>query len=272
MIDQTPIHVLHLFRPERAALLELLGSLGEAEWELSTACDGWTVKDVALHILAGDVGIVARKRDGFHVPLPEAGSFVEALNLHNALWLDSTRRFSTPLLTDLLNYVGDQAFSTFESLDLTAVGQSVYWAGPDPAPVWLDVAREYTERWHHQQHIRDAVGRPGLMDPEFASPIFETFAWALPWSFRDIAAEPGTTVELRVSGPAGGRWRIVRGASGWSAASGSGRADASVELAPDGAWKMYTGGLAPVSAEAGATIDGDRELARAIFTARAIIV
>ena len=37
---------------------------------------------------------------------------------------------------------------------------AVNWAGPEPAPIWLDPAREYTERWVHQQHIRDAVRNP----------------------------------------------------------------------------------------------------------------
>jgi hypothetical protein len=46
-------------------------------------------------------------------------------------------------------------------LDLDATGGPVEWAtGSDPAPVWLDVAREYMERYVHQQQIRDATGRP----------------------------------------------------------------------------------------------------------------
>jgi hypothetical protein len=36
--------------------------------------------------------------------------------------------------------------------------------------VWLDIAREYTERWHHQ-HIRDAVGKPGLKGRVYTSSV-----------------------------------------------------------------------------------------------------
>jgi hypothetical protein len=30
--------------------------------------------------------------------------------------------------------------------------------------MWLDIARDYTERWVHDQQIRDAVGRARLKD------------------------------------------------------------------------------------------------------------
>ena len=46
----------------------------------------------------------------------------------------------------------------FASLNLTALGAAAQLGG---AGVWLDVAWEYTERWRHQQHVRDTVGRPG---------------------------------------------------------------------------------------------------------------
>jgi hypothetical protein len=59
----------------------------------------------------------------------------------------------------------------------------VSWVGPDPVPNWLDVAREYTERWTHQQQARDAVGMPGLREPTFMAPVLATFVHALPQAF-----------------------------------------------------------------------------------------
>ena len=58
------------------------------------------------------------------------------------------------------------------------------WAGPEPAPIWLHVAREYTERWVHQQHIRDAVGRPGLNERRWLGPVLESLR---PWVARVLA-------------------------------------------------------------------------------------
>lgn len=39
------------------------------------------------------------------------------------------------------------------------------WAGEDGDAGWLDIGREFTEQWHHQMQIRDAVGAAPLPDP-----------------------------------------------------------------------------------------------------------
>jgi hypothetical protein len=46
-----PVYVVDLFEPMLNRLLELLGQLSEEEWCLAKPCEGWTVKDVALHLL-----------------------------------------------------------------------------------------------------------------------------------------------------------------------------------------------------------------------------
>src|SRR6266852_4119801 len=79
-----------------------------------------------------------------------------ASSIFNDDWVRAARRLSPHVMRDLLAAAGPLLFAYFASLDLAATGGPVSWAGPAPAPVWLDVAREYTERWHHQQHIRDA--------------------------------------------------------------------------------------------------------------------
>ena len=61
--------MIDLFAPERAALLEVLESLTPDEWErLATACAGWSVQDIAAHLLADNVGRLSRGRDGHENP------------------------------------------------------------------------------------------------------------------------------------------------------------------------------------------------------------
>ena len=62
-----PVETVPLFPGERAALLDLLESLTPAEWALPTVAAGWTVHDLALHILLGDIGWVSSHRDRHHV-------------------------------------------------------------------------------------------------------------------------------------------------------------------------------------------------------------
>ena len=50
-----PVLVVDLFPEERRLLLDLLANLTDEQWRAPTACAGWSVKDVALHLLGGDL-------------------------------------------------------------------------------------------------------------------------------------------------------------------------------------------------------------------------
>lgn len=270
-----PIHTIHLFPELLAHLLHLLQALPEPAWARPTACPGWTVKDVAAHLLGGDVGILSRRRDAYTPPGPEIAGWDELVALINHLndeWVGATRRLSPRLLVDLLRLTGEQVGAYFRTLDLAATGDPVSWAGPEPAPVWLDVAREYTERWLHQQHIRAAVGRPGLTGPRYLAPVLATFVHALPRAYRDVAAPPGTAVQVEIGGPAGNTWTVLREASSWTLYAGQAGSPATVVRLPPGvAWRLFTRGMAPDAARARIEIAGDRLLAHNLLDAVAII-
>src|SRR5437870_13360844 len=65
MIALDPVLVVHLLPEERAALLQLLTSLSESDWQRPTICPGWSVKDIAAHLLADDLARLSRGRDRF---------------------------------------------------------------------------------------------------------------------------------------------------------------------------------------------------------------
>ena len=92
-----------------------------------------------------------------------------------------------------------------QSLDPMAdAAFAVSWAGDETSPNWFDTARELTERWHHQQQIRLATDRPGIMTPELYHPVLDCFMRALPYQYRDQQGEAGTYVRINVSGDCGG--------------------------------------------------------------------
>ena len=171
------------------------------------------------------------------------------------------------MLIDLLRVTGEQTASYFATLDLDAIGGPVDWVGPEPAPVWLDLAREYTERWVHQQQIRDAVGHPGLQEPAWFSPVLAAFVLGLPRALGE-AGRRGETVLFTITGEAGGAWTARRGETRWTLAPD--RADAptaSVTLDQDSAWRLFTRGITPQQARQAARVFGAPELAaRALET------
>lgn len=280
MRELAPIDVRELFPGERAALLDLLVGLDDAAWGAPTICAGWSVKDVVLHLLGDDVGRLSSGRDRF--PNPAFGGpdldvstwtgLVEAIDRQNAAWVSGTRRLSPRLLSELLRFTGEATGAYVRSLDLAALGGSVDWAGPDPAPIWLDLAREYTERWVHQQHVRDAVGRPGLLERRWLAPVLATFARALPRALADADAPVGSRVRLAVRDEAGGTWLAARGRTGWRLVADEGApATATATLDQDLAWRLLTRGITPATAAPGVTLIGDQTLAGRVLGMVAIL-
>jgi uncharacterized protein (TIGR03083 family) len=270
-----PIIVADRFPALRTQLLGLLAELSEDEWARPTAAPHWSVKDVAAHLLGGDIGILARVRDGFQpagAAVQDYEQLVALVNRLNAEWVLAARRMSPRVLRELLAFTGPHVEEWFASLDPMAMGGPVSWAGPEPAPVWFDLAREFTERWHHQQQIRDATGRPPLYDAYFLSPVLDAFVRALPHSFRHAAAPPGTIVRLEISGAAGGVWFLQRTDPAWTLVLESqAEPAADVVLPQDTAWRLFTKGVDRQSASARAVIRGDAGLASPVFGTTAII-
>src|SRR5690349_3777438 len=118
-----PVDTIDLFAPDRAALLALLEGLTEEEWARPTTCAGWTVKDVALHMLGVDLGNLSVRRDRFAGLSPTPDEPVVAfVNRINDEWMRAARRLSTPVLRELLASVGLPLFAYFAALDLPAIG------------------------------------------------------------------------------------------------------------------------------------------------------
>lgn len=283
MTPVPPVSVIDLFAGEREALAALLDGLSAAQWALPTACPGWSVHDLALHLLGDDVGRLSRGRDDYRgyadavaatgIDLSEWHTLVAFINQQNEAWVRATRRISPRLLCQLLRLTGEATGTYFAHLDLRATGGPVDWAGPGPAPVWLDVAREYTERWVHQQHIRDAVGRPGLKEPRWLAPVLATFVRALPHALRRVTAPEGAWIRLAISGEAGGDWWTVRTADGWLlvAEQGPPAPWATVRLDQETAWRLWTKGVEKEQALARMRHDGDAAAAAAIRDLVAIL-
>ncbi len=273
------IDIVAQFPGLRVALIELLGELAPKDWNRPTVCGDWTVHDVALHLLGADVNILSADRDGHHQAPPPAldlsqwDDLVTFIDRRNAVWVEATGRLSPRLTRDLLAETGPQVEAWFRSVDLLAPGNPVAWAGPDPAPLWVHVAREYTERWVHQQHIRDAVGRPGMTDPAFLLPVLDAFALALPHTLRTVQAAGGSVVTLTITGPAGGSWSVVRDDGGWVPTVEVPVASvASLQVDQDTAWRLFTRGISPEAARSSCQTSGNPEIAEMVLRMVSIIV
>ncbi|MFD6275533.1 maleylpyruvate isomerase family mycothiol-dependent enzyme [Streptomyces sp. NPDC060209] len=260
----TPIDARPLFGPELASLLDLLRTLGPAEWA-AEAVPGWSVKDLAAHILGDYHGRLSRHTDESR-PAPSPGETLEAfIHRINQEGVDFHAGDTPAELIAALGVAGAQVDAMFASLDLRSARVGVSWAGVDPAPGWLDIAREFTEYWTHRQQIRHATGRGTDPGPRALAATLDTFMRALPHTLRDTPAAPGTQVRVVVEGSSGGTWTVTAGEERWSLAPPpDGRPKASVTLDAETAWRLCTRGIEPAAALARAHIQGRRPLAEAV--------
>jgi uncharacterized protein (TIGR03083 family) len=267
------IDVRPLFAPQQAAFTGLLSGLGPAQWARATICPGWDVKDVAAHVLGDHIGRLSRHRDGYAAVRPRDGeAFPALIDRINGEWVAAARRISPRLLIEQLQATGDQVAEFWQAVDLDALGEAVSWAGPAPAPTWLDAARDFSEYWTHHQQICDATGQAGFMDPGYAGPVIDTFMRALPHTLRHVTAPEGTTLQMTVTGPGAGEWACTRGPDRWSLHRQSRpKPAARVELDTGTAWRLCTRGITPQQAAGRARIDGDHHLATAALQIVSII-
>lgn len=286
----SPVHTAPLLRPLLAELLTLLRGLTAAQWDAPTVAGAWRVRDVAAHLLDGDLRKLAAYRDG-HVLAPaepirsdrDLARFINALNAEGVGW---ARRLSPRLLIDLLAITGEWAADLLESLPPHEPSLwPVSWAGEAVSENWMDVGREYTERWHHQMQIRDAVGAPLLLDTRWYRPLLEFSVRALPSGYADIEAGAGTAVtfvigaEHAAGGTSGGdgdvigAWSIVRESDAWILYEGA-VADAAgvVRATADAAWRLLYNALSEPTAASGVVVDGDRRLTEPLLRTRSVIV
>jgi len=253
-------------------LVALLRGLTAEEWNAPTAAPAWSVKDVSSHLLDTTLRRLSMHRDGYMPPIRGdafARGLTKFINDTNAEWVSVSRRLSPAQIIDMHERYGRQMAEFMTTLDPFAQAPiSVSWAGEETSLNWFDTARELTEKWHHQQQIRDAVGRPPLYDPRYLRPVIDTFMRALPFTYRDVEAPFGTAVVVRVDDDA---WTIVR-EERWKLYRGQSDAPSTtITMTADTAWRLMTKGLKRGEASARSQVQGERKFADAAFGMLAIV-
>lgn len=270
------IKTLHLFPLLDEALISLLRSLNEKEWNMSTGARAWTVRDIAAHLLDGNLRNLSSGRDSYQpAPKTDVSSYsdlVSYLNNLNRIWVEASRRLSPRILTDLLETSNREYVSYLQQLSPMELAiYPVGWAGESQSLNWFHIAREYTEKWHHQQQIREATGREDILHREMYQPVLETFMQALPYTFSDVDAVEGTTIQIRITGESGGTWLLEKNSSWTLSNTSTPHADATTIIDQSVAWKVFCKNLRKEDVLHCVQLHGDRELALKVLDLVAVM-
>lgn len=266
------IHTLHLFPEVDTLLISCLRSCSTQDWGKETIAGKWTVKDIAAHLLDVTLRALSAARDGYAMPeSPVINSYrdlVNYLNELNADWVKSFKRVSPSLLIQCLELANNAYYEFSLTLDLSAPAiYSVAWAGETVSTNRFHIAREYTEKWHHQQQIRTALGLTApLMQRHLFQPCIGTFLHGLPYAYRNLNSMPGTIIQVTIPTEAGGDWQLERNLEGWIVKQDEFSAPTTqLILQPETAWKLFTRGISGEAARKMVRISGDETLAEPLF-------
>lgn len=273
-----PTATVQLFPGLSDELITLLQQLAPDAWEQPTACPGWSVKDLVAHLLGGNIGRLSFGRDHLlrkataQAPTSNA-ELITWINEQNVAWVQAAERISPAVLIDFLAMTDRQVAEFFVTLDMDAPAAiGVGWAGETQSTNWFDIGREYTEKWFHQQQIREAVGAQGLVGRRWLLPVIEICLRALPYTYQAVEAAQGTTIIVHITGEAGGVWSLVRGDNAWELYAGKAEtAAAEVQFSDDTAWRLFSKGLDQAELLRRIEIDGDAALGTKIADLVAIM-
>jgi hypothetical protein len=101
------------------------------------------------------------------------------------------------------------------------MGEPVTWAHPaQPAPVWMDCARDFTEDWVHQEQIRQAVGREQNWDRAVLYAVIDTFMHAMSHTLDQEDLTDGDSLVVRLQPDLNSSWGWLRTNGRWVATEG----------------------------------------------------
>ena len=273
-----------LFPALHAELIGLLRALGPHDWERPTVAGRWRIRDVAVHLLDGELRTLAAHRDGHQLateqPVESYADVLAIIHGLNASGVAFGHRLSPQLLVDLLEVSGRWMSAFVMTLDPDATALfAVAWAGETVSGNRFDTAREYTERWHHQMQIRTAIdgasaatGTEVLLADRYLTPLLDTAVRALPHAYRSVAAPEGTTIAIaltdrpwaRTMRRESDRWVLYAGAHEGSVV----RATAS----PETLWRHFFNALPADAARNAFQVEGNRALLEPFWSARSVMV
>src|SRR6266705_4720416 len=257
-----PILCAHLIRRVDEKLIDLLSSLTSSEWDVQTIVPRWKVRDVAAHLLDTALRKLSMARDSCYVEGVDIRSpqdLVTLVDRLNQQGVTVYRRISPSLLIDLMRVACEQSARFHEALDPFAPARfAVSWAGEETSLNWFDTARELTERWHHQQQIRLATNRPGIMTSELYYPVLDCFVRGLPHVFHRVSESDGTAVLIEVSGECGGKWCLLKTQDRWTFLDKLPSSVAAHVTIPQSiAWRIFTKGIDPGAARLQTNVIGN---------------
>jgi hypothetical protein len=242
---QDYIDTVDLFPLINKELINLLKTISDDEFNQATQFPSWKVKDICAHLLDTSIRRLSSGRDHYRsiesTAINSYSDLIEHVTNLADRWALAFTNVSPKILIELISKYQNELYEYFKKIKLFEYSSvSVSWAGEEKSFNWFDIAREYTERWHHQMQIREALGKKPLYERKLYFPVLDTFMKALPYHYRDWKQDKGYLLCVDITGNAGGKWYLE-----WNEAielkkSTAVNPNTVVNIEQSNAWKIFT--------------------------------
>lgn len=185
---------------------ELVSSLDDKGWQAASRCDGWTVRDVVLHLAQSDEMAIASLQDRFAEVLEAASAGAPppaSVDEGAARAVERERGRPRPAVSDRWR---TNARTLRDELRASDPHRRVEWVAGDMSVRTLATTR-LAEAWIHTGDVTFAFGREPTADERLWH--IARLAWrTLPYAFARAGRELHGPVAFVLQAPDGETWRF----------------------------------------------------------------
>jgi len=255
------------------SIVEAGEGLGEPEWDLSTDCPGWSVRDQVSHLIGIERALLGDPAPPSVAPSP--AHVKNPMGDMNEAWVQARRALPGSKVLAEFALVADRRLGALRSMsneDFEVVG----WSPIGDVPYRQFMVLRVFDSWVHEQDIRRAVGRPGGRGGPGECITLDRMSELMAYVVgRRVKPPEGATVVFEVVGP------LPRSVS---VAMGPKRAEALSQPPPDPTvtitleapdfWRLGCGRLGAEAALASESVSmaGDSDLGRRVVYAMNVMV
>jgi uncharacterized protein (TIGR03083 family) len=251
------------------ALVDLGGSLTDAEWNAPTPCPGWPVSAQYAHVIGTESMLLGRPNPEVESPPETPGHVHNQIGGFNEIWVSALAgRPRSEVLEQMQEVLGARK----KTLDAMTEED---FAAPSWTPVGQADYRRFMQIrvfdcWVHEQDGRDAVGRPGHEQGPAAEQAIDEIVRAAGYVVGKKAGAPaGAGIRIELTGPVArridvevsDRARVVEALAAAPAAT--------LSMSSTVYSRLSCGRAAPADVMAGArggvTLAGDADLGRRVI-------
>jgi uncharacterized protein (TIGR03083 family) len=185
-------------------IADLCDGLTRVQWDTPTDCPGWTVRDNVAHMIGTERMLMGEQPGarpvGADSPVP---AYVRNdIGKANEQWIEAYCDWDGPKLLDEFRAVTARRLDQLRALTAEEWERQGFTPeGPGPYRQFMEI--RVFDCWYHDQDIREALDRPGLMEgPAADLSLRRIIDRGMPYVVGKKAAAPqGARVRFDVSGP-----------------------------------------------------------------------